>query len=122
MARKRSKKTNRRTRYKPSRKIARTLVLRSPIKSRHKTSLKSPKGLTLHLLNTQQTQQRAIQAPNPPPKRAKKAFKLQFTSPPSKVLKTCIRRAQRNQIMHAIKKAGQAGQKKPTLNTRNIKC
>jgi hypothetical protein len=36
--------------------------------------------------------------------------------------KTCLRRLQRKEIIHAIGKAGMSGQKKPNNNTRNIKC
>lgn len=34
----------------------------------------------------------------------------------------CQRRKIRKEVMHAIKKAGQAGQKKPRYLNRNIKC
>ena len=36
--------------------------------------------------------------------------------------KICKRRHERNQIIHAIGKAGQKGQKRPNNKTRNIKC
>lgn len=34
----------------------------------------------------------------------------------------CRKRQQRREIMHAIKRAGQSGQKKPEYKNRNIKC
>jgi hypothetical protein len=36
--------------------------------------------------------------------------------------KICKRRHERNQIIHAIGKAGQKGQKRPNNKNRNIKC
>ena len=50
-------------------------------------------------------------------------------TPPTTVVHTdnrkariCKRRHERKEIIHAIGKSGQGGQKRPNLKTRNIKC
>jgi hypothetical protein len=45
-----------------------------------------------------------------------------FTNKPEKRKMVCKRRAERKQIIHAIRKSGQAGQKTPNNITRSIKC
>lgn len=60
---------------------------------------------------------------------APKAFKTRklvtktLTPTEKKHRLVCAKRATRKEVMHAIKKAGHSGQRKPTFNKeRNIKC
>ena len=58
---------------------------------------------------------------SPAAKGVQKTTQMRFIAP--KEVITCLRRKQRKEVMHAIKKAGKSGQKRPTRNQlSNIKC
>jgi hypothetical protein len=54
--------------------------------------------------------------------KTKRAHAALLTKQTKKDIMVCRRRQQRKEIIHAVGKSGQSGQKKPDLKTRNIKC
>jgi hypothetical protein len=58
------------------------------------------------------------------PLKRRRGKKLGFvlTRPEKRRMMVCKRRQQRKEIIHAVGKAGQGGQRKPKHNTRDVKC
>ena len=78
------------------------------------TKRKSNQTTKTHVSITTETQPYKNVRPLPSPARDQKKFARAII---------CARRQQRKEILHALKRTGQSGQKRPTRNThRNIKC
>lgn len=134
MAKKRrSRKTNSQRTRRRTRSISSNRRLRSAfdqlldnynsgfIDARRLAPLYEPYDLPKKAEQRPEKQNRAVSAPSVSPKKVETFQPTVLTD--DKKIKTCVRRKQRKEVMHALGHAGKGGQKTPVYNSdRNIKC